>query len=325
MKNKLNVAIIGLGHIGKKHIQAIQTLDHITLVATIDPNIEQTDLNVPHFGNMVSFQESNLSVDLISVCTPNGMHAKHTIEALNLKYHVVCEKPMTLSKKSAEQLLNASLHNGKHVFCVMQNRYAPLSQWMHDLVSSNLLGEIYQVNVTCFWNRDERYYTKGHWRGSKEMDGGTLFTQFAHYIDTLYWLLGDLNIRSASFNNFNHQGLIEFEDTGSFHFEFGNRGSGLFQYSTSCWDKNFESTMSIIAENGTLKVGGQYMNEVQFCHIKDYTLPSFPTSDNIQNLGNIYKNAHKVIFSQDKMMTNALDGLKVVEIIENIYSFRNHD
>ena len=317
----MKVGILGLGHIGRKHIAAIQSLEGVSLVATCDTDSIAVD-DIPHFTSLEDLLASEISMDLISVCTPNAYHAQHSIQVLNAGKHVICEKPMTLDKKSSEALIDAALHNGRHVFCVMQNRYSPISQWLYDLMSSEVLGEIYVVNVHCNWNRDDRYYKKGHWHGSSSIDGGTLFTQFAHYIDTLYWLLGDIKVTNALFDNFNHQGLIDFEDAGIFNFSFGDRGKGIFQYTTAIWDKNFESTLSIIAENGTIKVGGQYMDQVQYCHIKNYNAPSLPASNNLNNLSKIYQNAFKCVYSNDRLMTNAMDGMKVVEIIENVYSFK---
>jgi predicted dehydrogenase len=186
------------------------------------------------------------------------------------------------------------------------------------------------VQLNCFWNRDDRYYSKGNWHGSKELDGGTLFTQFSHFVDIMYWLFGDIENINGSFYDFNHSNLTEFEDSGLVSFDFLNGGSGVINYSTSVWDKNLESSMTIIGENGSIKVGGQYMDKVEYCHIKGYTMPELaptnPGNDygaykgSAQNHNYVIDNVIDVLNNRASITTNALEGLKVVDIIERIYS-----
>jgi UDP-N-acetyl-2-amino-2-deoxyglucuronate dehydrogenase len=225
------------------------------------------------------------------------------------------------------------LHYHKQVFCVMQNRYSPPSQWLKELIEKKILGKIFLVQINCYWNRDDRYYKKGNWHGTKDMDGGTLFTQFSHFVDIMYWLFGDIKNIHSKLNVFNHKGLTDFEDSGFVTFDFVNGGSGSFSYSTSVWDKNLESSLTIIAENGTVKIGGQYMNEVEYCHIKDYKMPVLPPSNPPNDYGQykgsaanhhfIFENVVDVLKGKAPITTNALEGLKVVEIIEKMYAAQN--
>ena len=197
-------------------------------------------------------------------------------------------------------------------------------------MESGRLGKIFIVQLNCYWNRDERYYKPDSWHGSKDLDGGTLFTQFSHFTDIMYWLFGDIeNIRSR-FGHFNHAGLTEFEDSGFVSFDFVNGGIGCINYSTSVWDHNLESSMTIIAEHGSVKIGGQYMNQVEYCHIKDYTMPELkptnPGNDygaykgSAQNHHYVIENVVAVLKGRAAISTNALEGLKVVDIIERIYT-----
>ena len=212
----------------------------------------------------------------------------------------------------------------------MQNRYSPPSLWLKEIVRKSVLGKIYLVQINCYWNRDERYYTKGNWHGTKQLDGGTLYTQFSHYIDIMYWLFGDITNIQSKFYNFNHQNMIDFEDSGFVSFEFVNGGMGSLSYSTSVWDQNLTSNLTIIGEKGTVRVGGQYMNEVEFCHIKDYKMPELAPSNPANDYGPykgsaanhhyIFENVVDVLKGRAPITTNALEGLKVVEIIEKIYA-----
>lgn len=221
----------------------------------------------------------------------------------------------------------------KNLFCVMQNRYSPPSVWIKEIIENNILGEVFMVQLNCFWNRDDRYYKPGNWKGNNELDGGTLFTQFSHFIDIMYWLFGDIKDIQAKFNDFTHKHSTDFEDSGLVNFNFVNGGMGSISYSTAIWDINLESSMTVIGKNGSVKIGGQYMNEVEYCHIKDYTMPELPPSNPANDYGTykgsaanhhfIIENVVDTLKGRTTITTNALEGLKVVDIIERIYALRN--
>lgn len=336
MNKKIKFAVVGCGHIGKRHAEMITRNEDAELVALIDVKdknvlgIEQYD--VPFFNDLESYLEGNPEVDVINIATPNGFHAEQAMQVLEAKKHVVLEKPMALSKTDAEKVIFKSLQVHKLVFAVMQNRYSPPSIWLKELLESGKLGKIYMVQINCYWNRDDRYYKSDSWHGKKDLDGGTLFTQFSHFIDLMYWYFGDITNIQTKFADFNHEKLTDFEDSGFISFDFLNGGMGCLNYSTAIWDKNLESSITVIAEYGSLKVGGQYMNEVEYCHIKDYEMPQLaptnPGNDygaykgSAANHHYIIENVVDVIKNEGTITTNALEGLKVVDIIERIYSVK---
>ena len=337
MSEKIKFAVIGLGHIGKRHAEMIKRNNEAELVAVCDirPKEEtKFEENVPYFLNIDDLLNSNIDFDVLNVATPNGFHAEHTIKGLDAKKHIVCEKPMALSKSDSEKMIFKSLQNSRNIFVVKQNRYSPPSKWLKEVVDNKILGETYMVQLNCYWNRDERYYTKENWHGDLKLDGGTLFTQFSHFIDIMYWLFGDITNIQAKFADFNHKDLTDFEDSGIISFNFVNGGMGNINYSTSVWDKNLESSITIIGEKGTIKVAGQYMNDVVYCNVKDYEMPKLEASNPPNDYG-AYKgsaaNHHYIIQNvidtlkgRTTITTNALEGLKVVEIIERIYSQKKH-
>ncbi|MFT5024521.1 MAG: UDP-N-acetyl-2-amino-2-deoxyglucuronate dehydrogenase, partial [Glaciecola sp.] len=171
------------------------------------------------------------------------------------------------------------------------------------------------------------------WKGTKDLDGGTLFTQFAHFIDLMYWVFGDIKNIAGKFNNFSHKELTSFEDSGIVNFDFMKGGMGSINYSTSVWNKNFESSLTVVGEKGTIKVGGQYMNEVSYCHVEDYKMPELSASKPANDYGHykgsaanhsyVIENVVDTLNHRTTATTNALEGLKVVEIIERIYEVRN--
>ena len=333
----IKFAVIGQGHIGKRHAEMVRRNPDSELVAVCDilspKELGLTDLDVPFFSSIDDLLNAGLNIDVVCICTPNGSHADYALKALDKKMHVVLEKPIALTKLDAEKVLFKSLEVSRHVFCVMQNRYSPPSEWLKGIVDKQLLGDIFMVKLDCYWNRDERYYTPGNWHGDAELDGGTLFTQFSHFIDIMYWLFGDITNIRGNFADFNHKNLTAFEDSGVVCFDFVNGGMGSLNYSTSVWDTNLESSITIIGAKGTIKVAGQYMNDVTYCHIKDYVMPELAPSNPPNDYG-LYKgsaqNHHYVIENVvDKLKekgtitTNLLEGLKVVDMIERIYQVRD--
>lgn len=335
-KDKVRFAVVGCGHIGKRHAEMIVRNPEAELVALCDIKdrevlgIEKYD--VPFFRSIEALLAEAPAFDVLNVCTPNGWHTDHSIKGLESFKHVVCEKPLGLSKASVEQVLYKALNVSRQVFPVMQNRYSPPSVWIKEVVEKGILGSIYMVQVNCYWNRDDRYYLKSDWKGNNELDGGTLFTQFSHFIDIMYWLFGDITDIQGQFEDFNHEHSTEFEDSGMVNFRFVNGGMGCLNYSTSVWDSNLESSMTIVGEKGCVKIGGQYMNEVEYCHIQDYQMPQLdpvnPANDygaykgSAANHHYVIENVIDTLKDRKTITTNALEGLKVVEMIERIYALR---
>lgn len=336
-ENKIRFAVIGCGHIGKRHAEMIARNKDCELVALVDvkdkAQLNIDHFNVPFFSSVTELLQSGLEFEVVNIASPNGYHAEHALQCLDARKHIVVEKPMSLNKQDAEKVIYKALHVHKHVFAVMQNRYSPPSVWIKELVESGYLGKIFMVQLNCYWNRDDRYYKADSWHGKLDLDGGTLYTQFSHFIDILYWLFGDIKNVQSKFEDFNHQQLTAFEDSGFINFDFVNGGIGCINFSTSVWNQNLESSMTIIAENGSIKIGGQYMNEVEYCHVKDYTMPELaptnPGNDygaykgSAQNHHYVIENVVNVLRGSSTITTNALEGLKVVEIIEEIYKTGN--
>jgi len=338
MSEQIKFAVIGYGHIGKRHCEMIMRnpLAKLLAVADIDTTLQDEAKkahNVSFYNSIESLLADKKNIDVVCICTPNGLHAEQALKALIANANVVIEKPLGLTKLECEKVIHQSLEVSKKVFCVMQNRYSPPSAWLKEVMDKKLLGNIYMVQVNCYWNRDKRYYKEKGWKGKQKLDGGTLFTQFSHFVDIMYWLFGDISNISARFADFNHTDLTDFEDSGIVTFDFNNGGMGSFNYSTSVYNSNLESSITIIGEKGSIKVGGQYMDEVLYCNIEDYIMPVLdkanPANDygaykgSAANHNFVIKNVIETLLGSSSMTTNALEGLKVVDIIERIYNIKN--
>lgn len=334
--SQIKFAVIGCGHVGKRHATMVANNPEAELIAVCDNRpMEETGIEpeVPYYQSIDELLKEHPDVDVVNICTPNGLHAEHSLKALEAGKHVVCEKPMGLTTASCEHIIYKALQVSRQAFIVMQNRYSPPSVWIKEMVENKRLGDIFMVQLNCFWNRDDRYYKAGGWKGTSDLDGGTLFTQFSHFIDIMYWLFGDITNIQGRFNDFSHSHSTEFEDSGMVTFDFVNGGMGSLQYSTAIWDKNLESSITIIGSKGSVKIGGQYMNEVEYCHVEDYEMPELPESNPPNDYGPykgsaanhhyIIDNVVKTLKNRDQATTNALEGLKVVDIIERIYAIRD--
>ncbi len=339
MDRTIRFAVVGCGHIGKRHAEMICRESGAELVALCDIQPRESlgieAYHVPFFQSVDHLLASGIAIDVINICVPNGWHASLSVQAIRSGCHVVIEKPMALTLSDAEQIVYESLKYSRQVFCVMQNRYSPPSLWIKEMVDSGRLGQLYMVQLNCYWNRDSRYYKPGGWHGDIRLDGGTLFTQFSHFIDIMYWLFGDISNIQGRFADFNHKGLTDFEDSGFVSFDFVNGGMGSLAYSTAVWDKNLESSLLIVSENGSVKIGGQYMNEVSYCHVKDYEMPVLPPTNpgndygpykgSAQNHNFVIRNVVNVLSGHpsETITTNVLEGMKVVDIIQRIYALKS--
>ena len=181
--SKIKFGVIGMGHIGKRHASMVMLNDECELVAIcdlLDENHLGIDkIDVPFYNTAKEMLEKESSIDIVCVCTPNGLHSDHSNLALDYNKHVVVEKPMGLYKANCEQLIFKALNVNKQIFCVMQNRYSPPSKWLKEIVSSGKLGDIYNVQINCYWNRDDRYYFK-NW---------SIFFDLKICLNTIYGIL----------------------------------------------------------------------------------------------------------------------------------------
>ncbi len=274
---KIKTAVIGYGFIGKRHAKILNQLPQVQLHAIVDNDpkaLQKAQKDYPKTLCLPSIETllETHPIDAIHVCTPNGWHYYHCFLALERGCHVLCEKPLTLSYKEAIELIQKAQEQKRHFVCMLQNRWTPIAQWLKKIIEEKRLGKLLYVKVDCIWNRDERYYHSAPWRGTLQWDGGVLYTQFSHYVDLLCWLLQDITLITAEGYNLHHNYLgKDWIDTGTFSFSTSET-RGHFFFSTCAYQENLESSLTLIGEQGTLKVGGQYMEKCLHVALKDKTL-----------------------------------------------------
>jgi len=327
----IRFAIIGCGRIAQRHAEHINKYGK--LVAVCDVVKDRADelaakYNANAYYEIKDLLNTEKDIDVVSICSPNGLHTEHSIESLKAGFHVLCEKPMAINVNDCDRMIQTAERVNKRLFAIKQNRFNPPVQAVKKVIDEGKLGKIYSVQLSCFWNRDAEYYSNS-WKGTKALDGGTLFTQFSHFIDLLYWMIGDIRDVQAYTANFAHKGIIEFEDTGVVIAKFQNGAIGTINYTVNSYEKNMEGSLTIFGEKGTVKIGGQYLNELEYQNIQDYKIPTLPSGNVANNYGNyqgsmsnhdkVYENLVDVLTNNAIISTSAFEGLKTVEIIDKIY------
>ncbi|MDO5509731.1 MAG: Gfo/Idh/MocA family oxidoreductase [Weeksellaceae bacterium] len=314
----MKFAIYGYGAIGKTHHRAIDTIPQAQLTAIIDNQTVDID-DVLYFTDFQSFAQSSTDTDVIIIATPNGLHFEHAMQAIDAGFHVLIEKPAVLSTEDFSKLMQFATEKNVRAFNMLQLRFSPLVKWIKELITSNSLGKIYLVNAACYWNRNREYYQGKAWHGTQKWDGGVLFTQFSHFVDVLHYWLGDLQSIAHESSNFTHTDCTDFDDSGILTFRSEDT-LGSIVYTTSCLQKNFESHITLIAEKGTIKISGQYMNELSHQFLADESM-KFPDTSSFTNFMHpsalsevitaLNKNQHSILDMENS--ANAIAFLEKVQ------------
>lgn len=333
MSEKLKFGIVGCGRIADRHAGHISRLG--SLVAVCDINLSKAQhLGETHgasyYASIEEMLSNNGDMDVVSVCSPNGLHAAHSIQALKAGFHVLCEKPMAINAYDCGEMIKTAESANRRLFIVKQNRFNPAVSVIKQALDDGKLGKLHSIQLSCFWNRNFNYYENSDWKGSKEMDGGTLFTQFSHFVDLLYWMVGDVESAQAVIENYMHNGVIEFEDTGVATLKFHSGAIGTINYTVNSYGKNMEGSLTLFGEKGTVKIGGQYLNKLEYQNIENFEIGELPEGNpaneygdyqgSMSNHDKVYENVIDVLSNGGEIAANGFEGLKTVEIIEKIYN-----
>jgi predicted dehydrogenase len=327
----IKFAIIGCGRIAQRHAEHIAKVGK--LVAICDIVAEKADALANQYGakayyDIIELLSAEKDIDVVSICSPNGLHAMHSILSLNAGFHVLCEKPMAISASDCGKMIQAAEKANRRLFAIKQNRFNPPVAAVKKIIDEGKLGNILSVQLSCFWNRNNEYY-ENSWKGTADLDGGTLYTQFSHFVDLLYWMIGDIDEVFSYTSNCMHKDIIDFEDTGVVILKFQNGVLGTINYTVNSFEKNMEGSLTIFGEKGTVKIGGQYLNELEYQQIENYSITNLPEGNKPNHYGNyvgsmsnhdkVYQNVVDVLCNQAAINTSAFEAMKTVEIIEKIY------
>ena len=331
-------AVVGIGNIGSRHLAVIDAEPRARLVDICDIRADVCEkfselYNVPA---QIEYSEMlrKTSADVVNICTPHGLHAPMAIEAANAGKDILVEKPMALTVEDTYRMDEAARKNGVRLMVVWQNRHNVPIKLAKKALEDNALGQVYIVHCNVLWNRPQSYYDRSSWLGRKELEGGPLYTQCSHFIDLLIYMFGDIQRVNSIGETKSHS--IEIEDCGIAMMKFKSGVMGTLSYTNCVYNKNYEGSITIVGERGTIKIGGSYLNTIDFWDVQSYPLPHEVDFNDRPNNYAKYKgtssNHNKVIA---EVVADLLDGKKrvagwesghrVVEAIQMIYrsQYRN--
>lgn len=326
----ISFALVGAGHIGQRHAAQIARCGRLTAVADILPE-RAHQLAAGYKARAYPSLEALLHTEqpaVVVICTPNYLHAPQTLLSLEAGAHVLCEKPMCLTTTEAGAMINAAEKAGRHLFIVKQNRFNPPVQLLHQMITEGKLGRLHSFQVNAIWNRPPDYYRNSPWHGQKAKDGGILFTQFSHFIDLLPWLFGPLATVDAYRDNYSLPGLLEAEDTGVAILRMTSGVIGTLHYTVSAYSANVEGSLLVLGEHGTIRIGGQYLNELDYFRVEGMETPSLPLGrpsndygfyqGSMSNHDKVYDELIKALAEQPFDLPSATEAASTVAIIEKI-------
>lgn len=330
---KIKFAVVGCGNIGKRHMAVIieEPRAELTAFCDIDEAVcwEYSQLypGIPYFTDF-STMLNTVDIDVVNICTPHGYHASMAIESAKMKRNILVEKPMALSLEDSNRMIETAKENGVHLMVVKQNRFNVPIALTKMALDSGKMGRIFMVQSNILWNRHEGYYADSPWRGKKVLEGGALHTQTSHFIDLMIWWFGDVVSAKANIATKNHK--IEIEDCGTALLQFDSGVMGSLIWTTCVYNKNYEGSITIVGEHGTIKIGGQYLNKIEFWDVRSLPLPEELTYVDKPNVYGKYQgtssNHDKVIDSvvakllhERHNVVEGDEGIRTIKAIDLIY------
>lgn len=333
-RSPVSFAVVGCGNIGSRHLAVLDALEGATIAAICDVDSEKLRKYGELYGDVpgyVSIEEllAQSPADVINICTPHYLHSPHALAAIGAGRHVVVEKPMCLATSDADRMIEAAGRAEVLLMVVKQNRYNLPVALVKETIDRERLGRLLMVQCNVIWNRYPGYYANSPWLGRRELEGGALFTQVSHFIDLLVWLCGDVIDAGGAVQTKTHD--IEIEDCGSAWLQFAGGAIGTLLWTTSAYNKNVEGSITIVGERGTVKIGGQYLNRIEYWDVEGFPLP-----DNIEwvdqpnsygkyqgsssNHDKVLRDVIRRVRREDFRIVSGEHGRKSVHAIELIYS-----
>lgn len=327
----IKFAFIGCGRISKKHIEILSnsTLSEAKLVSVCDIEINKAKdvgekLNIPYYQDMHEMLQSE-EIDVVSILTPSGLHAQHTIEIAPYRKHIIVEKPMALTLTDSDRMIESCDRYGIRLFVIKQNRYNLPVQQLRKALDANRFGKLVLGTVRVRWCRDQHYYDQDDWRGTWKYDGGVLTNQASHHIDLLEWCMGE--VESVFAKSTTALVDIETEDTAVVTLKFTNGALGIIEATTATRPKDLEGSLSILGEKGSVEIGGFAVNEIKHWSFlekeeEDNNIDSFSVNPpNVYGFGHkaYYEHVIDCITHNKKALVDGLEGKKSLELINAIY------
>ena len=326
----IKFGLIGCGRISNKHFEAIAEIANAKIISCADiitkrakDAAEKHGIDKYYTDYIDMLDKENL--DAVLICTPSGIHPQIGIDAAERKINVITEKPMGIDLKSADKLVRACDDNKVQLFVVKQNRQNPSIQLLKKAIDKGRFGRLFSANATVRWTRPQSYYDLAKWRGTWEFDGGAFMNQASHYFDLIQWLMGPIESVMSFTATLNH--TIEAEDMGTGIIRFRNGALGTVEVTMNTFPKNWEGSITIMGEKGTVKIGGIAVNKIEKWDFQDYndddklieTAATDPTS--VYGFGHkgYLENVVEVLEGKAEIKTDGRAGRKSLELVLAMY------
>lgn len=330
MTNPIRFALVGCGRIAGNHIAAIKShASQAELVAVCDTDKSALEKAASETGAQAYTSLHDMlrisDAEVVVLTTPSGLHASQAITVAESGRHVVTEKPMATRWNDALAMVRACDMANVRLFVVKQNRRNATLQLLKKAIDAGRFGRIYNVNVNVFWTRPQDYYDQADWRGTWEFDGGAFMNQASHYVDLLRWLIGP--VESVFAYTATLERKIEAEDSGVLALRWRSGAMGTMNVSMLTYPKNYEGSITIIGEKGTVRIGGLAVNEIQHWEFADSSPDdalvkevSYSTTS-VYGFGHplYYQNVIDVLRGQAEPETCGRSGLQSLELLIAAY------
>ncbi|NOG29137.1 Gfo/Idh/MocA family protein [Lysinibacillus fusiformis] len=334
----MKYALIGCGRISSNHIAAAlkNQIDIVAICDLTETKMDETirEFNLLNVEKYTNYEQMLIeqSPQLVAICTESGSHGQIAMKCLDYNCHLIIEKPIALSLKEADLIIEKAQEKNLKVSACHQNRFNKSIQKTREAMEQGRFGKLLHGAAHIRWNRGEDYYKQAPWRGTWEHDGGALMNQCIHNIDLLRWMMGDEIVEVVGMTDTLMHGYIEAEDLGLALIRFKNGSYGIIEGTTNIYPNNLEETLYIFGEKGTVKVGGKSVNLIEEWNFSD----KFDNPDNIkenykENPPNIYGFGHYLLYTdvieaieQDRQpYVTAKDGRNALELVLAIYKSSN--
>ncbi len=334
----VSFALCGYGNIGRRHAEIIAERADTELAAVVEVDPERAHeahqrWGVPVYPSLRDMHGAGIRPEVVVLAVPNNDHVKMGRAALRSGAHVLIEKPLGLRYRNAVRLIQLARDKQRRLACVLQNRLSPIAEWFYRIITEGHLGRVLHVDVRLIWNRNEEYYRQSPWRGTLAQDGGTLYTQFSHFIDLLYWCFGPIEQVTAWTDNIAHP-TIQIEDIGEARFRFESGPFGRLFFTTAAYGRNLESSITVLGTEGMVQVGGQYFNQVIDCELAGDAPPPPDVEVAANHYGHysgsgalhrqFYEEFMRALRGEPHRLPPVEDAAELIRIIEQIYQAAYH-
>jgi len=322
----IRIGVVGCGRISANHFAAIAAhAGEVELVAVCDnhPDRLAEARNKYDVAGYSSLEEllDRADVDLVTLCTPSGLHPEQAIQAARAKRHVMTEKPMATRWSDGLRMVRECDAAGVHLFVVKQNRRNATLQLLKNAIAAGRFGRIYMATINVFWSRPQSYYDSAAWRGTWEFDGGALMNQASHYVDLVDWLIGPVESVQAYLATLARN--IQVEDTATVGVRWRSGALGSINVTMLTYPKNLEGSITVLGEKGTVRIGGVAVNEIthwEFADTRpedtDVAKASYRTTS-VYGHGHplYYENVIQVLRGKAIPETDGREGLRSLELL----------